>query len=243
MKFLFLIATFIFASCSTPKTSVEGRDLEQLYQGAGVERYFLPDLPEWANFSSSSSCKRTTPIKYLNFSTLKASYSLSYQTLGHFQHMLNKRFETFRSQSDQPLYLKDEAFIFYNVYEQVAGGSKDFVIPNFDRISLVWIDPFLDSLTNVDSTLKSREAGKGHPIIVSACLNTTELEKLSEKKGWDRFGVKYIGSEMFSPYDFEFELGNDYTLNFEKFLPNKALYLFAPYKPKHFKGTIKLLNN
>ncbi|MBC74593.1 MAG: hypothetical protein CME64_01115 [Halobacteriovoraceae bacterium] len=243
MKLLFLIATFLFSSCATKSTSVEGRDLEQLYQGAGVERYFLPDLPEWANFSSSSSCQRSTPIKFLNFSTLKASYSLSYQNLIHFQHMLNRRFELFRSQSDQPLYLKDEAFIFYNVYEQVAGGSKDFVTPNFDRVSLVWIDPHLNSLEKVDSTLNKEEVGKGHPVLVSACLNTKELEKLSEKKGWDRFGVKHIGSEMFSPYDAEVELGHDYSLNFSKFLPNKALYLFAPYKPKHFKGMIKLINN
>ncbi|MCO4754235.1 MAG: hypothetical protein KC478_07120 [Bacteriovoracaceae bacterium] len=244
MKLLLLTTfTFLMAACANKKTSIEGRDLEQVYQGAGVERYFLPDLPTWANFSPSSECKRESPIKYVNFKTMKASYSMDYQDLVHLQHMLNKRFESFRSESDQPLYLKDEAFIFYNVYEQVAGGSKDFVIPKFDRISLVWLDPYLEDLEQVDKILKGKELAKGHPIVVSGCLNTLALEKLSDGRDWDRFGVKHIGAEMFTPFKSDLELGTDYSLDFSKFLPNKALYLFAPRKPQHFKGMIKLITN
>ncbi|MEX0799121.1 MAG: hypothetical protein WD025_06735, partial [Bacteriovoracaceae bacterium] len=185
----------------------------------------------------SSNCKRSAPVRYLNFKTLKASYSLDYENLIHFQHMLNRRFYSFKQTSEnKQLYLKDEAFIFYNVYEQVVGGSKDFVLPKFDRISLIWIDPYLDNPKRVSELLEMKEVTKGHPILVSGCLDSFAMEKMGEKFNWNSFGARNIGQEMFTPYGTDYSLGHDYTLDFSVFLPNKALYLFAPNKPEHFKG-------
>lgn len=233
---LLTLATIFVSSCATTNTNLENRDLEQLYQGAGTERYFLPDLPVWANFSSSSSCKRDEITRYLNFSSIRDSYALSYAQILHFQQMLNRRFLSFTQSSDRPLYLKDEAFIFYNVYEQVAGGGRDLLIPQFQTVSLIWLDPLLADLDRVSQVLESPDVLKGHPVLVSSCLNSFILERLTEKFGWDKYGVKLIGQEMFSPYLPDFSLGHDYYLDFLKLLPGKKLRLFAPRKPPHFLG-------
>lgn len=235
------LSALILSSCATPKKNMENRDLEQLYQGAGVERYFLPDIPEWSNFSASSSCVRTSLARYLNFKTIRDSYAMSYEDIVHMQHMLNRRFHTVKSSSDKQLYLKDEAFIFYNVYEQVAGGSRDFLPPQFDKISLIWIDPYLENPSRVGKILELEKVGEGHPVLVSACMDSYSMEKLSEKQGWDRFGVKHISHEMFTPYVSNYTTGHDYILDFSLFLPNKVLTLFAPSVPAHFKGIKKII--
>lgn len=237
MDFLKWSVALIFAvSCASTNSNIESRDLEQIYRGAGVERYFLSDLPDWANFSASAGCKREGVVRYLNFKTINDSYSLGYEELVHLQHMLNKRFDSVRSESENQLYLKDEAFIYYNVYEQVAGGGREFLLPQFSSISLIWVDPFYGNLQKVDQLLESEAVGKGHPVIVSSCMKARALEVLAEERGWDRFGVKLISQEMFSPFSTELGLGHDYTLDFSSFLPNKELRLFSPYIPAHFKG-------
>lgn len=230
------LALIFAVSCATNNTSIENRDIEQLYQGAGVEKYFLPDLPLWANFSSSSECNREGIVRYINFETIRDSYSLDYVEMVHMQHMLNRRFETARAESDQELYLKDEAFIFYNVYEQVIGGGRDFLAPTFPKLSLVWVDPYLSNPAEIGKILERSDVGKGHPVLVSACLNSKALEKLTEKNEWSRFGAKLLGQEMFSPYTSNNKLTHDYVLDFDKFFPGKQMTLFAPYLPKHFIG-------
>lgn len=231
----------LIAACANSPKSMENRDLEQLYQGAGVERYFLADLPGWANFSSSSHCRRDGLVRYLNFETIKSSYAMGYEESVHMQHMINRRFVTTKSNSERQLYLKDEAFIFYNVFEQVAGGGRDFLLPRFDRVSLIFLDPYLNDLSRVKTVLNRRDVGQGHPILVSACLNSYSMEKLSEKEGWDSFGVKLIGQEMFTPYDSNGNLGHEFGLDFSKFMPGKKIILFSPVEAPHLKGSNKII--
>ena len=236
----------LLSACATMEKRMENRDLEQLYQGAGVERYFLPDLPVWANFSSASGCRRDVLVRYLNFATIRSSYSLDYESIVHLQHMVNRRLAASSQGGEKQLYLKDEAFIFYNVYEQVSGGSRDFLAPQFNRVSLVWIDPYLDTPKTIEKILESDQVGQGHPVLVSSCLSSKKMEEMMEKNGWDRFGVKLVSSEMFSPYTGNLELGSDFILDFSLFFPNKETRLFVPggkavKGPSQFKGINRVI--
>ena len=241
LTLFFIVNILIMTSCSTSVDSASSnKNPEYVYQGAGIEQYFLPELPVWANFSVMSQCRRETTLRYLNFQNLRKSYSLSYDEIIHFQNMFNRKLVQFKKNNPTaPLYLKDEAYIFNNAYQLLIGGSRDFLVPNYKKISLVWLDPYLSKKTNLKSLLNNEEVLSGFPILISTCLNSYEIESEVIKNKLDQFGVRYIGAEMFTPYTTEFSLGTMYSLDFNKILPEKDITLFAPYKPEHFLGIKK----
>ena len=89
------VLLFIIYGCSTNNGSNSKLDLDQVYIGAGMEKYYLADLPGWANFSSSGKCQRSEPIRFINFESMYKSYSFTYEELIQFQFMLNKKFYAF----------------------------------------------------------------------------------------------------------------------------------------------------
>lgn len=242
--FLFLLLSLgILSSCSTTVDSASSnKNPEYVYQGAGIEQYFLPELPVWANFSVLAACRRTNTLRYLNFENLRKSYSLTYDEIIHFQNMFNRKLTQFKKNNPTaPLYLKDEAYIFNNAYQLLIGGSRDFLVPNYKNVSLIWIDPYLNKKQSIKSILNNEQVLSGFPILVSSCLDSFEIEEYVIKNKLDQFGVRYIGSEMFAPYGESFELGTMFSLNFEKILNDKKINLFAPYRPDHFKGKMNFI--
>ena len=93
MKFLLLAVLFLI-SCSHPENKENGglerRRLDSYFQSTGTTRYFLTDLPNWANFSTSGKCFRTPTIRFLDLQKLRESFSLSYEQAVQFQILFNK---------------------------------------------------------------------------------------------------------------------------------------------------------
>lgn len=239
---LFLFMLFLIGCTSAVDRASTNKNPEYVYQGAGIEQYFLPELPVWANFSVMGSCRRSSTLRYLDFNNLRKSYSLNYEDIIHFQNMFNRKIIQFKvNNPTATLYLKDEAYIFNNAYQLLIGGSRDFLVPNYKKISLIWIDPYLNKKQSLAKVLNNEQVLSGFPILVSSCLNSFEMEEYVIKNKLDQFGVRYIGSEMFAPFDVDFKLSTMYSLDFSKIFTDKEVVLYGPYRPGHFKGIKKFL--
>lgn len=237
-----ILFIFIFSGCSSNDSGFLKQDLDQVYIGSGLEKFFLSDLPTWANFSSTAQCKRKEPVRYLHFQNMFKSYSMDYEQLIQFQYMLNKKFASYKiSTGRKTIFLKDESYILYNVHQQIIGGSRDFITPKFNRINIVWVDDILTSKNgSANKRLKklmySKEMEKGHPVFISTCLSSIELELFISKMGYTKFGVKGISQGMFSPYNSEYQFAYQYELDLNLLMPNKELFFYGSSFPKVFRG-------
>lgn len=232
-------------SCATTEKGMFKQDLDQVYIGAGIEKYFLPDIPNWANFSQDAKCERNHPIRYVNFKDMHLSYAMDYEQLVQYQLMLNRQFEKYkRSTGRKTVFLKDENYLIFNVHQQILGGGRDFLTPHFNRIHLIYIDDSLSNnlrLTQLKKLMNSDKMNKGHPIFVSLCLSSYELEEFISKNGFSSMGVKGISQSMFSPYNTDFEMAYEYSLNLSKIFKGKELILFSGVKISALKGYKKII--
>ena len=237
--------SLMLTSCSGGRTAPERVGLDQVYQGAGTEKYFLPDLPPWANFSVVANCQRKIPVRYLDFEALYKSYNLTYEQLVQLQYLFNKKITEYKKNTGRELlYMQDENFYFYNAYEQVVGGGRGFLVPDYKQINLIWIDPILSDQKirqRFDKLMKSSKIESGHPVFVSTCMSGPELEAFISKNGFASMGARAISQEFFSPYNSQFIVGHEYGLDFSLLMSDKSIYLFAPWFPKEFKGIDKQL--
>ena len=241
---LILFAIFsISISCSSNSPQGESsKGLENVYISGGTEKFFLGSIPHWANFSTWAKCQRNEPIRYLNFSNIKKSYNLNYENTLHMQHMINRKIAAFvKSTGSNQLPVKDETFIFNNVYAQVLGGSFDFTAPRFNNVSLVWIDSYLNNTSKIKNIFKREDVLAGHPIIISNCLNSFEVEELIEKLDIEDLGAKIISSEMFTTYSKDMKKGFDFTIHLDGLLKNKNITFYGPGIPEQIKGVNKLI--
>lgn len=243
MKLILLISLVL--SCTSNK-SIKRRDLDHLYIGGAQEKYFLADLPTWANFSSLGKCRISSSIKYLNFSNLYRSYGLNYEKNIQFQYMFNKKIFEFRKQSrSSNIILQDEAFIFFNTQEKILGGAKQFIKPNFKKINVFWVDPALSNIklkARLIKKLKSDEGQSGYPLFLSRCLNDAGLMKYVKANGLEELGIKFLPNSMFSPYNSFMALGHRFELNIMELLKGKEVTIFGPFYPGFIKKNIKFEN-
>lgn len=240
-----IVLVIIFVVSCSGSNAIKRRNLDHLYIGGSHAKYFLADLPSWANFSSVSECKLSNSIKYLNFENLYRSYGLSYEKLVQFQYLFNKKIEEYKVESkNRELILQDEAYIFFNVQEQILGGAKAFIKPNYKNINLFWIDPALknDKLRRkIIKAVKSKSGQSGYPIFLSRCLNTKGIEKFVIANKIDDLGIKYMNSYMFSPYNKFMKLGAKFQINIMEILKGKKVQLFAPSYPKFISNKVKFI--
>lgn len=218
MRLLFIL--LFLASCALPKSAVvlppktennmqayEKRETANLFQSTGVVKYFLPDLPSWANFVSSSGCRRNKSIRYIDYQNLRSSFGFKYAEVAQFQALYNEEHRKllFEKKLDI-LSLKDEEALFYKVSEKIQGGVGFFNPPKFKKVSLIWIDPLL-SKENLKSALneivRSKKVQEGHPVFVSYCLDTVEMEDLLKSYMLEDQNIRLISSEFFSVFDLE----------------------------------------
>lgn len=240
MKLIKLLLFIIITSCSLTENSNNKFGLDQTYQGNGVEKFFLAPQPSWANFSISGACKRSSQIRYMNYKELKTSYAFEYESIVNFQHMVNKKIDDkIRNKPSEELQLKDEAFIFYNVYEQVLGGGRDFVTPDFPKISVLWIDPFINQPKKIKQILNQSRFTKGFPVLLSDCLNSYEFETFIFNNQLNEFGVKFIGADMLSPYSHEAQMDYGFSINLKRYFKNKEITLYGTSFPSSVRGLTK----
>lgn len=245
MKSLFLL--LLFFSCSTPEQLSKSRaTLLAVQSTSEVQKYLLPQLPFWANFSSHGQCRRNESIRYMNFSNLKKSYGFDYLQAVHLQNMFNKKMFSYKASIGSDEYttlsnFKDESFIFYNAYEQVIAGSFDFKIPAFKKVSVVWIDSILGNENKVKQVLKREDVLGGFPIILSQCLTYFELEKLISNLDLDHLGAQLVSAEMFNTFNKKLESIYRFELDLQEVLPGKEVYLFGELPPTNILGIKKYI--
>ncbi len=242
MKTLYVIFIhLLLISCTSTSTDLgEQANIENVFYTTGAEQFFLSDAPQWMNFSTAGSCFRKKPIRYLNFELVYKNYGLSYTELIQLQYMFNRRINEHLRENDQTVLApKDEAYIFYNMYQKVVGGSYDFIIPNFNQINLIWIDPYLNQKDELKRLFKNEKIFSGFPIMASHCLSFNELESLARNLGIDNLGMRYLSAEMLSIYDKENKKMPYFSFDATEFFKNKAIYMFSKKDSFELKGNYK----
>jgi hypothetical protein len=239
---LTLFSLFLAACTSGPTKLTNSKQLDDLYISGGTEKYFLATLPHWVNFSPWASCQRDESIRYLNYENISKSFGLGYQKIVHIQHMWNRKLSAYnRSSGGNNVSLKDESFIFNNIYAQVVGGSTDFIIPKFKKISLIWIDPFITQQKKLAKILQREDILKGYPVMISNCLSSYEIESFIQKYELENLGVKVIPAEMFSIYNENIKRKNEFKIHINQILKDKDITLFGTYRPNQIIGVDRFI--
>jgi len=233
----------------------ERRELSEYYVSSGITQYFLADLPVWANFSETGQCQRDISIRYLNFTRLRQSFSLSYEEAVQIQYMLNQAFEDLkRKTKSNYLLLKDEENLFHEVFDKVQSGIKAFYAPEFASVNLLWIDEALKDAEKMKKLKRQlpQLMNQRPTIFVSLCLSHFGLNAFLQKHGLQNFGIQAITFEMFNPYDLQGEASSKFSLDFDQvFRHGQKLFLYLPQAsdkkkqgkpiPKEFIGTFEIL--
>jgi hypothetical protein len=250
MKLIFstiLIFSVLIGCAQNKRAGNEKSKYESLYQGSGVEKYFLGHLPQWANFVEGGSCYRKTSTHFLNFNIISKSYGFSYEELIQLQYMYNRRLSSFKKSSSLDVIRpKDESYIFYNVVDQIRGGAKEFKKPKFKKIFLIWIDPAMQSSKawiKLRKFLKSSKVNEAVPLLVSLCRTNQEIQAFMSEKLKSFEGYLTISTEMFAPFETVLTKSPIFSLNFNEVFSEDQELIYINYEhtiPKNFRGKFKL---
>jgi hypothetical protein len=231
----------LLGSCST---HLKPRDVAQYYVSTGVEKYFLSDLPEWANYSVSSGCYRTSGIRYFNIDALMKSYSLKYSDAIQIQASFNEEYLVLKKQPNVTVGLKEEEVIFFKASDKVSSRINFFEAPTFKQVHLIWLDEALKGKKEEDKLknfLQSSVHDNGFPVLISACLTKSEIEAK-----FPNVSVKAISAEMFSIYDRDGVRKPSIHIQLEGlFKPEQKLILYLQESKKsldNIKGNYKVSN-
>ena len=215
MKKLFLL--FILWGCS----SFEGRNPDLYYYASGINQYFLQDLPSWYNLSPQGKCQRSYSNKFFDFQKLSRSWALTKKQLYFLQREFNHRREELVVKTNlQILPVLTEERLFFSSLERVRKNIFTPILPSYNRIHLIWVDPLLDSPHKLKRFFESQEMDQGAPVGLSLCLTTRQLHLLLGKN-FTGIGLEILSVEKGKT----FELGLDVEALFEK---NQRLYFYTP---------------
>lgn len=201
MKFLSYSVLLILISCGGGEVK---RNLEDTsYRTSGVEQFFLPELPSWANSSPSGRCFKTSSFHYMDFKKIAATYQLSYPEMIELQAQYNDRLESyFRSTTMRFLKPVEEASFFANTLEQVRGGARQFKLPNVKEVDVIWLDGYIaeDKVGELKKMAASGKFDDKLPIIFSACLSKQALSNWLSEQNLDQVGFYLLSAEWLNPY-------------------------------------------
>ena len=119
---------------------------------------------------------------------------------------------------------------------QVLGGSYDFMVPKYKKVSVVWIDPYLSDQKKLRSIINRNDVQNGFPILLSNCLSSHEVEGLVKKLKLEDLGVKILSAEMFSHFDSELKKQPFFSLDLNQMLKEKNIIFYGPRKPNEITG-------
>jgi hypothetical protein len=232
MKILILLINFfLLTSCASwVSPDYKPRKLEDYYVSTGVEKYLLPEIPNWANFDQRASCFRSQNIRYFDLNALMKSYSLEYNTSLQMQAEFNSELFNFaQDYGGKKPNLKEEELIFYRVSDKISGRINFFEAPKYKRIHLIWIDEILESelgFKKLKKFLESSTSEKGAPVLVSFCLSKAEVEKR-----YPELASKMITAEMFSIFDSSGKRTPNFILEIDKFFDaSQSIYFYSQKK-------------
>ncbi len=245
MKKLLLISILLitFGCQTTEESGMQRRDLQRYYVSSGIERFFLPDIPEWINVSETANCKRESDIKFINLPKLQNNFRLKYSEALQFQYFLSRE-RTAKKQfyNSKFLMLKDEEIIFYDVSDKIQSGIYAFKPPKFNRVNLVWIDPAIGSkekFKELAALMRSREMDLGHPVFVSMCLDHQAMKAFFKRSKAFSDNILMIPFDLFSIYNSNKEQQLFFSIEVESLFRSKQeLHFYSPDKvvPKEIIG-------
>jgi hypothetical protein len=220
MKFLsfFLPLTLISCSSGTLRKEVQ----ETAYRTSGLEQYFLPELPYWANTSPPGQCFKKHSFQYLDFSKLAGTYQLTYPELIELQAQYNDRLETyFRSTALRFVKPIEEAAFFSNTLENVRGGVKTFKLPaGAQKVEIIWLDRFI-FLNQVNELKKMNDLGRFDeriPVLFTSCLSRQDLNRWLVENKLESVGFFSLTAEWLSPYGSDLHLKTGLQLEVKKLI-------------------------
>ncbi|MGZ3787063.1 MAG: hypothetical protein ACXVLQ_00990 [Bacteriovorax sp.] len=185
-----------------------------------MEKYFLTDIPSWANFDQRAACYRSTGIRYFDIDAMMKSFGLGYDKALQVQASFNEEYAQLK-QSDKKhqITLKEEELLFYRVNEKVGSKIIFFESPSYKRVNLVWLDEVMGDAKKekkLKAFLNSKVMEEGVPVLISFCLTRQEAEKR-----YPDLNAKMITAELFSIFDksgkrspgFKIDLGEFFTVS------------------------------
>lgn len=201
MRFLLCLALLALTSCGSGEVK---RNIEETsYRTSGVEQFFLPELPAWANSSPSGRCFKSSSFHYMDFAKLSQSYQLTYPEMVELQAQYNDRLESyFRSTAVRFLKPVEEASFFANTMEQVKGGVRQFKLPDVKEVDVIWLDGYLadNKVPEIIAMAKAGKFDRHLPILFSACLSKQALSNWLSEQNLEQVGFYLISAEWLNPY-------------------------------------------
>lgn len=223
MRFSSCLVLLLLISCGSGEVK---KNMEEVtYQTSGVEQFFLPELPGWANYSSSGQCYKSSSFTYLDFNKVALSYELTYPQLLELQAQFNDRLETyFRSTTARFLKPVEQASFFSNTLEQVRGGVKQLKFPVVPELDVIWLDAFV-AANKIEDLKRMAAAGKFEerlPILFSGCLSRQDLSKWISEHNLDQIGFYLLSAEWLSPYTRELKTTPGLKVNLKALVDPKT---------------------
>ncbi|MBI2519789.1 MAG: hypothetical protein HYV97_05215 [Bdellovibrio sp.] len=255
-------------SCTYTKKNLDSgdnrRDLNAYYIPSDVVKYLLPEVPTWANISLSGACHRLESVRYFDVKEVSGSYNISYFDILQAQINFNQEKQNVlrvaRLAPDLPpkmevgLPPKQEELLFYQALDRAQAKFYSFKVPTFKRINFLWIDPLLvwsgeagavPTLKPqiVQSLLNHNWAQSGHPVIISFCLTSLDLEKFLEQEKVADHNIRILGADAMTPFRPDLSMGTGAKLFIEGFFAKEQeLHLYSRGKkiPLELEGTVTL---
>jgi hypothetical protein len=234
MKFLNCLALLVITLLSLTSCS-SGNSLQTIddnsYRSSGVEQYFLPEVPNWANYSQSGKCFKNSSFHYLDFSRLGASYKLSYVEMIELQAQFNSKLEEyFRSSAQRFLKPVEEASFFSNTLEQVRGGIRQFKVPQVNEVEIVWLEGLVhnDDTSGIKKLAKLGRFDSKLPILFSTCHSKQSLAQWIAEHDLDQVGFYPLSAEYLSPYSSENKLEAGLRVEIKKLFNSGVKLSYLP---------------
>lgn len=229
MKYLSCLVLLTLISCGSGEIRQDVTDAP--YRTSGLEQYFLPELPAWANNSASGQCFKKHSFQYLDFSKLAGVYELKYPELVELQAQYNERLEAyFRSTAVRFVKPVEEAAFFSNTLENVRGGVKSFKLPPMaGQVDIIWLDRYISTNT-VAELKKMNEMGRFDerlPILFTSCLSKQDLNQWLIENNLDQVGFYTLSAEWLTPYGSDLQMKPGLQLEIKKLLNENVKVRFV----------------
>jgi len=211
-----ILFLMIFFNCACT-SQLKNRDTSQFYSGMGLEKYFLSEIPSWANFSSQGRCFRTKSLQYLDIGALMKSFNLSYEDSLQIQATFNEEYLTLKKDLSLRLTFKDLEIIYFKASQKVSSKIKFFDTPDFKTVHLISVDDILSDktqtrLNKLKKFLQSDVHNDGYPVLISSCMTKTEIEAIFPGQS-----LKILSAELFSSFNEEGEKVPGFNLSLSAF--------------------------
>lgn len=247
-----LLILNLFYSCShftydvseqNTNTKLDRREIEQFRDNSILMKYFLPDIPSWANFSEIGKCSSSNNIKYLDYDRLNKSYQFSYKEAIHFQFLYNKIYQNKVLKRDiKSLSMDQEQMLFYEVTDRIQNKLYGINLPSYKLIGLWWIDPFVNKtfkINKIKKQLHSRKYSKFYPVFISHCLSHSEVENFIKRFSLTDGRYTVLSKESFSVYDVNFRAKPYFSLNLGELFSKKQKLFFISPRAQTFSGELR----